>query len=412
MGETSKKFSRREMIKLSAIAGAGLAIGAGGFGAISALSEESSSKSSTEKNDRDPIIPFYGEHQAGIITPQQSNAYIVAFNLVTELKKDVIELFKQWTKLSYTLSQGKVKKDETVNDFQPPTDTGESEDLGSSRLTITFGLGNTFFLKDGVDRYGVNHKRPKFLEDIPPTKGEALQDEFVGGDICIQVCADDQQVAFHAIRNLIRVATGIANVHWMQSGFINGPEGQTPRNLFGFKDGTANQSPDKTAALQEIVWANEDEPTWMKSGSYMACRKIQMFLEMWDRTSLQSQEDTFGRKKVSGAAYGNVNEHDTVDTAQLPANSHTRLAKETGQQIFRRAYSYADGIDPITGNINSGLMFICFQKNPVTQFIPMLKKLAEIDLLNEYIKHVGSGLFACPGGVQKGEYIAQKLLEN
>lgn len=412
MEGSSKKLSRRELLKLSAVAGAGMALGAGGLGAVTALSDGRFSKTATvTANEKDVVVPFYGEHQAGIATPQQTNAYIVSFNVMTNQRKDVIKLLKEWTNLSYTLSQGKVKGNDTVNDFQAPTDTGESEDLSASRLTITFGFGPSFFVKDGVDRFGIAKHKPKYLKDIPPTNAEVLQENFVGGDICIQVCADDQQVAFHAMRNMIRTATGIAIVHWMQQGFINAPDGKTPRNLFGFKDGTANPSSDDNKSLQEIVWAEDNETDWMKSGTYMACRKIQMFLEMWDRTSLKAQEDTFGRKKSSGAAYGSVREHDKVDTSQLPNVSHTRIAKETGQQILRRAYSYMDGMDQVTGNIDAGLMFICFQRNPDKQFVPMLKKLSEIDMMNEYIKHVGSAMFACPGGINKGEYVAQQLFE-
>jgi deferrochelatase/peroxidase EfeB len=150
----------------------------------------------------------------------------------------------------------------------------------------------------------------------------------------------------------------------------------------------------------------------MNGGSYMACRKIQMLLEVWDRISLKDQEDTFGRKKISGAAYGKVNENDSVDVKQLPNNSHVRVGKESGQQIFRRAFSYTDGLDQTTGNMNAGLMFISFQKNPEVQLFPMLKKLSQIDTLNEYTKHIGSALFAIPGGIRKGDYLAQSLLES
>ncbi|MFS0780434.1 iron uptake transporter deferrochelatase/peroxidase subunit [Bacillus sp. 1P06AnD] len=413
---TSKKISRREMLKLSAFAGAGAIIGASGLGAVTALSDgfgASSEKTAASGNmDKQGIVPFHGKHQAGIVTPQQTNAYIAAFTLTTSNRQDVISLFKDWTKLSETLTEGRVNSVDYANDFIPPADTGESEDLGASNLTITFGLGASFFSKKGVDRFGMSSKKPKHLLDIPKMRGEDLKEPFIGGDLCVQACADDQQVAFHAIRNIIKAASGTADILWLQSGFINGPEGETPRNLFGFKDGTANLSPKQEAKLDAIVWADEGEPDWMAGGTYMACRKIMMMIEMWDRTSLKSQEDTFGRKKLSGAGYGKVKEHDAVDTKQMPINAHTRVAKETGQQIYRRAYSYTDGIDQLTGNMDSGLMFICFQKDPSMQFVPMLKKLAESDALNEYIKHIGSGLFACPKGIRKGTYLAQDLFES
>ncbi|KAB2328731.1 deferrochelatase/peroxidase EfeB [Cytobacillus depressus] len=411
--KTSNKYSRRDLLKMSAIAGVGVALGAGGFGAVTAMSDVLAQPSSKEnKKINNDVIPFYGEHQAGIDTPQQDYMYIAALHLITDHKQEIIKLFKEWTNLSEALSKGSVKTASSSNDFLPPADTGESEDLTSSNLTITFGLGPTFFMKNGVDRFGIANQKPKYLKDIPLMPRDAIQEPFVEGDICIQVCADNQQVAFHAIRNLMKASNGVAEIAWMQSGFLNKADGKTPRNLFGFKDGTANPDNNDKKSLNEIVWADQDEPGWMKNGTYMAFRKILMTLEIWDRTSLKSQEDTFGRKKMSGAAYGRVNEHDSVDLSQLPANSHVRLAKESGQQIFRRAYSYTDGIDQTTGHMSAGLAFISFQKNPEVQLIPMLKKLSQVDLLNEYTKHIGSAMFAIPGGINQGEYLAKNLLES
>jgi deferrochelatase/peroxidase EfeB len=239
-----------------------------------------------------------------------------------------------------------------------------------------------------------------------------LTSKFAGGDICIQVCADDQQVAFHAVRIFIKSAIGTATLKWMKEGFMSVPDGKTPRNLFGYKDGTANINPKNKEATDRVIWCGQGEPAWLKGGTYMAYRKIRMFLEVWDRSSLKDQEDTFGRKKLSGAPYGKVHEHDEVDMAKLPTDSHVRLTHSTGQKIFRRAYSYTDGIDQKTGNVKAGLLFISFQANPDKQLIPMLRLLSRKDALNEYTKHIGSALFACPRGVRQGEYIAQSLLEG
>jgi deferrochelatase/peroxidase EfeB len=411
--EESKKYSRRDMLKMSLLTGAGVAISASGIGAITAITNGLGAEKvkASGKDNLSSIIPFYGEHQAGIVTPQQTYLYLASFNLVTNDKNNVIQLYKKWTTLSEFMSEGKVKNT-YENDWLPPKDTGEAVDLPPSRLTMTFGFGPSFFRKDGIDRFGVLHKAPKHLKDIPPMPRDDLQDPFIGGDICVQVCADDQQVAFHAIRNFIKVAVGTAELKWMQSGFISAPDGKTPRNLFGFKDGTANASPKDKDAHNKIIWANKGEPSWMQGGTYMACRKIKMFLEVWDRSSLKDQEDTFGRKKTTGAPYGKVNEHDRVSLTQLPPDSHTALARGTGQQIFRRAYSYTDGVDPQTGYVNAGLMFICYQKDPDQQFLPMLKLLSQQDKLNEYTKHIGSAMFACPRGIRKGEYIAQSLLDS
>ncbi|RDI45918.1 iron uptake transporter deferrochelatase/peroxidase subunit [Falsibacillus pallidus] len=405
------KYSRREMLKMSALAGAGIAVGASGLGTITAIADKLF-VSPAENDDKKQTVPFYGAHQAGIITPQQSYSYTASFNLLTDDRQQVIKLFKKWTEIAAAMTVGQEIGSGFSNDWLPPKDTGEAEDLSTANLTITYGLGSTFFRKDGKDRFGVASRKPKYLRDIPKMPGEALDEAYTGGDICIQVCADIQQTAFHAIRNFIKNAIGTAEVKWIQGGFLSAPTGKTGRNLFGFKDGTANRSVKDKSGHQKIIWADSSEPSWMIGGTYMAIRKIKMFLEVWDRSSLKDQEDTFGRKKDSGAAYGNVKEHQEVNAEKLPANSHVRLAKSMKQEIFRRGYSYTDGIDQKTGSINAGLFFISFQQNPDKQFIPMLKLMSQKDKLNEYTKHIGSALFACPGGIKKGQYMAQGILEG
>lgn len=232
--------------------------------------------------------------------------------------------------------------------------------------------------------------------------------KYTGGDIVIQACADDEQVAFHAIRNLIRKGRNAVTLRWSQSGFAAiGDRMETPRNLFGFKDGTAN--PTKEQDFDRVIWA--DSKDWMENGSYMAVRRIQMFLETWDRTSLEEQENTFGRYKESGAPFGKKNEFDEVDLSLLPDDSHVRLAKEVDKPLLRRSYSYSDGIDEKTGQFDTGLLFISFQKDP-DNFVKVQTNLGATDKMNEYITHIGSGLFACFGGVEKGGYIGQKLLEG
>ncbi|MBE6183906.1 MAG: deferrochelatase/peroxidase EfeB [Bacillus sp. (in: Bacteria)] len=399
--------SRREMLKISAIAGAGIAVGASGLASILDVTDKANAKKVQVNDSR---IPFYGKHQAGIITPQQTYMYIASFNLDTDEKSEVIALFQQWTKFADLISNGHTFKN-SDNHLLPPDDTGEATGLGASRLTVTFGVGPTFFKKGGKDRYGIAHKKPKHLKEIPHMAHDSLDSSYCGGDVVLQVCADDQQVAFHGIRNFIRLATGTASIKWLEEGFIQAPKNETPRNLFGFKDGTANKEHFSKEGYNNVVWAAKDEPEWMQNGSYLGYRKIQMLIEIWDRSSLQDQEDTFGRKKASGAAYGKKHEFDPVNVKKMPADAHVRLAKETGQQIHRRAYSYTLGMDSKTGTVNAGLLFICFTQNPEKQMIPMLKVLGEKDALNEYTKHIGSAMFACPGGLKQGMYFGQTILE-
>ena len=327
---------------------------------------------------------------------------MVVLDLRTTDKKEVIQLFKDWTDYSSKLVEGELVKKDGSNALLPPTDTGETVGLNPYRLSLTFGVSADFLKKLGLES-----KRPKLFRDLPPFPKEQLQDKYTGGDIVIQACSDDEQVAFHAVRNLIRKGRNKITMKWSKSGFAAiGDRKETPRNLFGFKDGTANVTTEKE--FDKVVWT--DSKDWMKGGSYMALRLVQMHLETWDRTNLQEQENTFGRYKESGAPFGKKDEFDEVDLSKLPVDSHVRLAKEVNLPILRRSYSYSDGIDERTGQFDSGLIFIAYQKDP-DRFVKIQTNLGAVDKMNEYITHIGSGLFACFAGVEKGGYLGQALFE-
>ena len=393
-----KKMDRREFLKKAGIGGAGLALGLSGASAFFANKEQGSKNIADGQEE----ISFYGKHQAGITTPMQKNIYFVVLDLRTIDKNELIQLFKDWTDYSQKLVNGELVKKDGSNALLPPSDTGETVGLNPYRLTLTFGVSASFLTKLGLEK-----KRPKLFRDLPAFPKEQLREQYTGGDIVIQACADDEQVAFHAVRNLIRKGRNKVTMKWSQSGFAAiGDRMETPRNLFGFKDGTANVTTEKD--FDKVVWA--DSQDWMKNGSYMAVRRIIMHLETWDRTNLQEQENTFGRYKESGAPFGKKNEFDEVDLSLLPVDSHVRLAKEVDLPILRRSYSYSDGIDPKTGQFDAGLLFIAFQKDP-DRFVKIQTNLGADDKMNEYVTHIGSGLFACFGGVKEGGYIGQDLFE-
>lgn len=393
-----KKMDRREFLKKAGIGGAGLALGLSGASAFFANKEQGSKNIADGQEE----ISFYGKHQAGITTPMQKNIYFVVLDLRTTDKNELIQLFKDWTDYSQKLVNGELVKKDGSNALLPPSDTGETVGLNPYRLTLTFGVSASFLTKLGLEK-----KRPKLFRDLPAFPKEQLREQYTGGDIVIQACADDEQVAFHAVRNLIRKGRNKVTMKWSQSGFAAiGDRMETPRNLFGFKDGTANVTTEKD--FDKVVWA--DSQDWMKNGSYMAVRRIIMHLETWDRTNLQEQENTFGRYKESGAPFGKRNEFDEVDLSLLPVDSHVRLAKEVDLPILRRSYSYSDGIDPRTGQFDAGLLFIAFQKDP-DRFVKIQTNLGADDKMNEYVTHIGSGLFACFGGVKEGGYIGQDLFE-
>lgn len=393
-----KKMDRREFLKKAGIGGAGLALGLSGASAFFANKEHGSKQIAAGQEE----ISFYGKHQAGITTPMQKNIYFVVLDLRTTDKNELIQLFKDWTDYSQKLVNGELVKKDGSNALLPPSDTGETVGLNPYRLTLTFGVSASFLTKLGLEK-----KRPKLFRDLPAFPKEQLREQYTGGDIVIQACADDEQVAFHAVRNLIRKGRNKVTMKWSQSGFAAiGDRMETPRNLFGFKDGTANVTTEKD--FDKVVWADSND--WMKNGSYMAVRRIIMHLETWDRTNLQEQENTFGRYKESGAPFGKQNEFDEVDLSLLPVDSHVRLAKEVDLPILRRSYSYSDGIDPKTGQFDAGLLFIAFQKDP-DSFVKIQTNLGADDKMNEYVTHIGSGLFACFGGVKEGGYIGQDLFE-
>ena len=393
-----KKMDRREFLKKAGIGGAGLALGLSGASAFFANKEQGSKNIADGQEE----ISFYGKHQAGITTPMQKNIYFVVLDLRTTDKNELIQLFKDWTDYSQKLVNGELVKKDGSNALLPPSDTGETVGLNPYRLTLTFGVSASFLTKLGLEK-----KRPKLFRDLPAFPKEQLREQYTGGDIVIQACADDEQVAFHAVRNLIRKGRNKVTMKWSQSGFAAiWDRMETPRNLFGFKDGTANVTTEKD--FDKVVWA--DSQDWMKNGSYMAVRRIIMHLETWDRTNLQEQENTFGRYKESGAPFGKKNEFDEVDLSLLPVDSHVRLAKEVDLPILRRSYSYSDGIDPKTGQFDAGLLFIAFQKDP-DRFVKIQTNLGADDKMNEYVTHIGSGLFACFGGVKEGGYIGQDLFE-
>lgn len=396
---------RRHFIKQVSATGAGIAASA--LFAHSAQADEKTVASANQGNSAQSV-PFYGAHQAGITTPAQKHIYFLVVDLATDDVRKVQVIFQKWTGYAANLTQGKNTRAYSTNGYIPPTDTGEADDLNAHNLTLTFGVSPSFF-----EKLGIVHLKPKHLQNLPHFARDQLQEQYVGGDICIQACADDPQVAFHAVRNLVRAARGEITMKWSQAGF-NSFEGQnTPRNLFAFKDGTANFSGEE---LDKVVWSNEGYG--FEGGSYLVARRIKMFLETWDRTSLNEQENTFGRHRPTGAPMGKTHELDKVDLEArdakgekvIPETSHVHLAHKTGLNILRRSYSYASGIDA-HGQFDSGLLFISFQHHP-DNFIKIQQALGNIDKMNEYITHIGSGIFACFGGVKdENDYLGKGLFD-
>lgn len=366
------------------------------------------------------VVPFFGAHQAGIATPTQEHLQFGSFDMVSDSVADLRSLLRSWSGAASLISTGEVVGEFRKQD-QSPVDTGEAIGLEPARVTVTFGLGPGIFGTRQRGRFGLAAKRPAPLVELPHFAGEALQPRFCGGDLAVQVCADDPQVAFHALHDLIRLAHPVAVPRWVLAGFGrtgNTRAQPTPRNLMGFKDGTANVVGEDTAALGDFVWASgRESPAWMQGGSYMVVRRIRIILSDWDRRSLHDQEAAVGRYKLSGAPLTGHREHDPINLAAqrrgalvIPYDAHVRLASpdyNNGQRLLRRGYSYVDGLDGHSPA--AGLLFLCFQRDPRKQFIPIQRRLA-IDALNHFTRHVGSAIFACPPGAQAQGYVGEGLL--
>ncbi|MCZ4123165.1 iron uptake transporter deferrochelatase/peroxidase subunit [Streptomyces sp. H39-S7] len=403
-GRARGPVSRRAVIGWT---GAGIALGAAAAGGAAAAVRTGSDVQPAASAGN--IVAFHGSNQAGIITPVQDRLHFAAFDVKTEDRAELVALLKEWTAAAAAMTAGKPVGAGAVGGLPeaPPDDTGEALGLPSSRLTITIGFGPTLFEKDGKDRFGLKAHRPTALVDLPAFPHDNLDAARSGGDLCVQACADDPQVAVHAIRNLARIGFGKVAVRWSQLGFgktsSTTPDEQTPRNLMGFKDGTHNVAGSDRATQDQHVWASaKDGAAWMAGGSYLVARRIRMHIETWDRTPLQEQEDIFGRNKGEGAAVGKEREHDTPNLKAMLPTAHVRLAhpdSNSGATILRRGYSFTDGTDGL-GRLEAGLFFLAYQRDVRSGFIPVQNRLARTDALNEYIQHVGSAHFACPPGVR------------
>jgi deferrochelatase/peroxidase EfeB len=411
-------------------AGAGVAgIGLGAAAMVYADRRGVAAQGAPAPGPIDRAYPFYGEHQAGIVTPAQDRLHFAAFDVITDDRDELIALLRDWTAAAARMTQGQDAGElgATSGPYDaPPDDTGEAIGLPPSGLTITFGFGPTLFRKDGKDRYGIADRQPAALRRLPHFPADNLDPAKSDGDLCIQACADDPQVAVHAIRNLVRIGFGRVSVRWSQLGFgrtsSTSTTQDTPRNLFGFKDGTANLKAEETALIDEHVWVPagvDPRAEWLVGGSYLVARRINMTIETWDRQSLREQEAVIGRTKAVGAPLSGGSEFSEPDFTLtgredlplIPADAHVALVHPSandGARMLRRGYNFVDGSNGL-GRLDAGLFFLAFVVDPRTHFIPIQTKIGVGDAMSEYLQHTGSALFAVPPGVRLGEYVGQAL---
>lgn len=426
-----EKLDRRSVLRGGAIGIAGLAGGVlvgreladnGGTSSAAAGGDASASGPASAGS----TVAFRGAHQAGVDTPGQQHASFASFDVVQRDRAAVEALLATWTSTAETLAGGGVVSD----------DTGEATGMGPASLTVTFGFAASFF----DDQCAPVGARPPGLVDLPAFDGDALEDAWSGGDVLVQVCADDPTVVSHAVRQLRRVGLGTVALRWQQNGFLPQAAGQTPRNLFGQVDGTANPAAG-SSNLDELVWVGGDGAKWMSGGTYLGLRRIRMSLKMWDRMGLAVQEAAVGRSRTTGAPLSGGDEFTPMDLEKtdssgalvIPADAHARVAKVAGPGMLRRGYSFDNGPRRVDGTTmvpstpmdhsshgsmdhsqmaammddhDAGLMFVAFVRDPAAQFVAVQQALSASDALGHFLSYTSASLWAVPGGRESGSIAA------
>lgn len=403
------KLSRRHL----------LAAGGVGLGVVAGAQLDGQAEGPDDSRRRaHSRVAFHSRYQAGIATPPQRYLHFAGFDLLGDELETLRDLLREWSQAAAALCQGS-RVGKATEPGLAPDDPGEAEGLGPSSLTVTIGLGPSLFELSGGDRLGLRAQMPKALSPLPAFSGDVLDHARSDGDLCLQACADDPLVSFHAIHALMRLASGAARVRWLQAGFRSpSASSGAARNLLGFSDGVNNIGFSDRQALRRHVWVGAEGPPWMRGGTYLVARRIRMLFDVWDATSLRGQEQTIGRRKESGKplatnSEGGVDLDATIDgEPAVPLNAHIRLAAPAsnhGHRILRRSFSFSEGVDRDTEQLEAGLFFICFQRDPTDQFVPIQRRLAETDALKKHLLHTAGGLFACPPGFRPTGYAGERL---
>ncbi|MCX4763365.1 iron uptake transporter deferrochelatase/peroxidase subunit [Streptomyces sp. NBC_01275] len=404
-----ESLSRRKLLGTAGATGLVLGAAGGAVGYAAAPSQATPLSSIGAEQ-----VMFHVKHQPGITQGLQARGHLVAFDLAAGAgRKEAAALLRRWSETARRLMAGEAAKDD---------DTDVARDAGPSSLTITFGFGNSFFARTGLEK-----QRPVALDPLPDFSSDHLDKARSNGDLWVQIGANDALVAFHALRAIQKDAGSAAKVRWQMNGFNRTPGAtahpMTARNLMGQLDGTRNPKQADSDFDQRIFVpaAGTKDPAWMANGSYAVVRRIRMLLDDWEKLSLKAQEQVVGRRKADGAPLSGGTETTAMDLEKtdangdlvVPLNAHARITRPDqngGAAMLRRPFSYHDGIDA-EGVPDAGLLFVCWQADPLRGFVTVQRKLDRGDALSTYIRHESSGLFAVPGGAAEGEYVGQRLLE-
>jgi dye decolorizing peroxidase len=404
MAELAGRPSRRQFLTGGAAFVGGAAVGAVAGDAVA----DEAPRGETDVVWGSDAIPFWGAHQPGVETPAPAANTVIALDLRDGVDREgVSRLLRLWTDDAARLMSGGA----ALADMEPELAARPA------RLAVTMGFGPSFF-----GRLGLEDRRPPGLVDIPPLSIDRLQDRWSGGDLVLQVGADDQVTLAHATRLLLRDGRAFAQVRWVQRGFREArgatPEGATGRNLFGQVDGTVNPEAG-TEDFANVVWAS-DGPQWFNGGTTMVVRRIRFDLDGWDALDRDDRELAIGRRLSDGAPLTGGAEDSTPDLQaedelglkQIPEFAHVRRARarHPDERFLRRGYSYDDPPSSPDEISDIGLVFCTFQADIARQFVPVQRRLASLDLLNTWTTPVGSAVFALPPGVAEGDWVGSTLL--
>ncbi|MFA5956549.1 iron uptake transporter deferrochelatase/peroxidase subunit [Hyphomicrobium sp.] len=427
-----RKSTPDERVALSAdrrklLLGLGVAAGSAWASSLVAENAVADAKQVTDapashRADVEQSVPFYGVHQAGIVTARPANGMLVAFDVIADTPADFDGMLRKLTERIVFLTQG--GKPAALDPKLPPADSGIlGPDVLPDNLTITVGLGDSLF----DTRPWLKPLKPRHLQRMTQFKNDALEAECCHGDLSLQFCSNTADTNIHALRDILKNMPEYLLPRWKQEGsvptILPDADGkvQSARNFLGFRDGSANPHSGDTALMDEIVWVGKghDEPEWAVGGTYQAVRIIRNFVERWDRTPLGEQERIIGREKMSGAPMDGTTETDVPNYAKDPEgritrlDAHIRLANPRTPEshknlMLRRPFNYSSGITK-NGQLDQGLLFIAYQSDLERGFIAVQTRL-DGEPLEEYIKPIGGGyFFVLPGAREAGDYLGQEL---
>ncbi len=413
---TESSSIRRRSFLTGALIGAG-AVGAAATGAGS-LANAAEPTDDTPLNGTAPAVPLHGVHQNGILHPVARQGAFLSCDVIADNKAELTDLLRTITDRARFLTQGGMP--EPVGITAPPSDSGVlGAEVVPDGLMVTVGAGASLF----DDRFGLASRKPARLTAMKEFPNDDLDPAWCHGDLMIQLAAPNNDTVVHAVRDLTRQTRGGMQLRWRIDGFNSPPRPSgTPRNLMGFKDGTANPEVTDAKKMSQLVWAGQGngEQDWAAGGTYHVVRLIRMLVEFWDRVSVREQENMFGRRRDSGAPLDGNHEmdlpnytNDPIGTA-IPLTAHIRRANPRTPQtennrLVRHGYSYDLGVD-VNGNLNQGLIFSAFQQDIQRQFEAIQTRLVDEPLV-DYISPFGGGyFFALPGVRDSSDHFGRSML--